>query len=109
MTQGGLQRSRVPARLSSALAAGLGAVAMLLTLVAPAHAASGAWERAFGEDVVSGGGTGAEICTVAANCQAGSTASAVGGEVNHPHGVAVDDSGNVYVADQNNSRVEKFD
>ena len=30
------------------------------------------------------------------------------GQFNLPRGVAVDGSGNVYVADQNNSRIQKF-
>ncbi len=108
MTQGRPHRSRA-APLSTVLAAGLVAVPLLLGLAAPASGASGAWERAFGKDVIAGNaGTGPEICTVAASCQPG-TASAQGGELNHPHGLAVDSSGNVYVADLGNSRVEKFD
>ena len=39
-------------------------------------------------------GTGFQICTVAANCQAG-TVGGLGGELNNPVGVAVDGSGNV--------------
>ncbi len=31
------------------------------------------------------------------------------GELNRPHGIAIDSSGNVYVADQGNFRIQKFD
>jgi NHL repeat-containing protein len=83
---------------------------------------SGAWQRAWGRNVVKDGGTGAvctdaqagnpatvcfEICTVAADCQAG-TGSALGGEMNFPAKVATDASGNVYVADAGNQRIQKF-
>ncbi len=36
------------------------------------------------------------------------TAGTGNGQFNHPEGVAVDSSGNVWVVDQNNSRIEKF-
>ena len=35
--------------------------------------------------------------------------SAGDGQFNNPYGVAVDDSGNVYVSDSSNQRVQKFD
>ncbi|PYE61986.1 NHL repeat-containing protein, partial [Aneurinibacillus soli] len=34
---------------------------------------------------------------------------AIGGEFNSPKGIAVDSSGNVYVVDTNNNRIQKFD
>jgi uncharacterized protein (DUF2147 family) len=68
----------------------------------------GNWERAWGKDVVSGGGTGFEICTVAANCKAGTTGS-LGGELNGLEGLAVDSAGKVYVADEGNQRIDRFD
>ena len=77
-------------------------------LPAPASAATGTWERAWGRDVISGGGSGAEICTVAATCQAAGTGG-LGGEFNLPDAAAVDASGNVYVVEGGNLRVQKFD
>ena len=66
---------------------------------------SGNWLRAFGADV---GGSGVDVCTVAASCQAGSRGG-LGGEMNGPAGVATDAAGNVYVADAFNNRIEEFD
>src|SRR5207248_2326938 len=63
----------------------------------------GHWLRAFGDDV---GGSGVDICTVAANCQAGSTGG-LGGEMNQPGGIATDKTGNVYVADHGNNRIQE--
>jgi tripartite motif-containing protein 71 len=85
----------------------------LLAWAAPAGAASGNWDRAWGRDVDSVlGGTGFEICTVAANCKIGThpnATPAIGGALEHPTGVATDGAGNVYVADYFNDRVQKFD
>jgi hypothetical protein len=54
-------------------------------------------------------GTGFETCTVATVCQAG-TASGENGALDHPQSVAVDqDTGNVYVSDRNNRRVDEYD
>ncbi len=86
------------------------AIGVGLALAAPAQAADGAWERAWGLNVDSVAvGMGFEICTVAANCQIGGNATAPGGAMNLPHGVDLDASGNVYVADTNNNRIQKFD
>ncbi len=61
--------------------------------------------RAFGLDV---GGAGVNVCTVAASCQAG-TASGSAGGMNVPQGIAIDQvTGNVYVTDQGNRRVNVF-
>jgi tripartite motif-containing protein 71 len=68
--------------------------------------ASGNWERAWGRNVNGGGVFG--VCTVASSCQAG-TSGGLGGELNGPVGIAVDSSGNVYVADATNNRIQKFD
>src|SRR3954468_4034274 len=68
----------------------------------------------WGLDVDSGGGTGFEICTLAASCKAGlaatgSPSAATGGGLSAPNAVAVDQqNGDVYVADQNNRRIDEF-
>jgi hypothetical protein len=64
--------------------------------------------RAWGRDVIVGGGDDFETCTVAANCKAGGTSSR-GGELEGPRWVATDPAGNAYVLDSDNARVEKFD
>lgn len=69
---------------------------------------NGVFERAWGKDVVTGGGTGFEICTVAANCMAGVDGS-LGGEFGNPSGLAADGAGNVYVGDFTKIRIQKFD
>src|SRR6266540_3730414 len=70
---------------------------------------SGGFLRAWGKDVVTGGGTGFEICTVAADCKSAAPSSGLGGEFNGPSSVAIDAAGNVYVADASNNRIQKFD
>jgi tripartite motif-containing protein 71 len=81
---------------------------------AAGQAASGPFDRTWGNDVVSAGpgntGTGFEICVPANgdSCQAG-ISGGLGGEMNLPRGVATDTAGNVYVADVVNHRVQKFD
>jgi hypothetical protein len=75
--------------------------------------ADGNFVSAWGQDVVKAGaaedtGTGFELCAVAANCKAGSVAAS-GGAMGDPRGVAVDQqSGNVYVADKLNNRIDEF-
>jgi Bacterial Ig-like domain/NHL repeat len=90
------------ARTTLVLAALVAAVA-----VVPARASTGGFERAFGKDVVATGGTGFEICTQSAICQSGGFGG-LGGEMNLPFGVATDSSGNLYVADTDNNRIQKF-
>ena len=63
---------------------------------------------AFGKDVVTGGGTGFEICTVAASCKSG-VQGTLGGELTEPSAVAVDADGNIYAADSDSHRIEKYD
>jgi len=93
----------VRARLSAAIATGL-----VLAVAPSAHAATGFdWERAWGKNVVAGASSGFEVCPVAASCQAGLTGG-LGGEMDLPHGVAADVAGNVYVADRENHRIQKF-
>ena len=74
---------------------------------------SGNFLSAWGKDVTAAGpgntGTGFEVCVSGTDtCQAGSHATALGGELNLPPGVATDAAGNVYVADASNNRVQKF-
>jgi DNA-binding beta-propeller fold protein YncE len=70
--------------------------------------ASGNFLSAWGKDVDSvATGNGFEICTVAANCQAGATGG-LGGEMDLPTGVATDAAGNVYLGDRFNNRIQRF-
>src|SRR6266542_2925016 len=82
--------------------------ALYFAVTGSAQAASGTWDRAWGKDVVATGGVDFEICTVAADCKAGSVGG-LGGELNGPAGVVTDAAGNVYVADGSNQRIQKFD
>jgi DNA-binding beta-propeller fold protein YncE len=66
----------------------------------------GQFIRAFGNDVVPGGGTGFEVCTDA--CKAGVSGDNAGG-INNPWGMAwgpVD--GNLYVTDVSNERISVY-
>ena len=63
---------------------------------------AGAFVRAFGKGVDTAGG---DVCT--SSCQAGGVGAAAG-QLNTPLSVAVAGSGDVYVADANNSRVDEF-
>ena len=98
-----------PMRIRVAL--GLVALAIALVPVASAQAASGTWERAWGQNVDGAApGLGFEICTVAARCQATNPATGdLGGEMDHSSAIAVDGTGNVYVANSNFNRIDKFD
>ncbi len=84
----------------------------------------GSFVSAWGADVVSSGGSGDqgdaaakkyEICTVAAECQAaiasaGNGAVSGNGSLSAPQAIAVDpDTGNVYVSDAGNNRVNEYD
>lgn len=67
--------------------------------------ATGNFIRAFGADV---GGPGVDVCTVASACGPGTTTDAAGGMV-RPEDVAVEQAtGNVYVADFENDRIDVF-
>jgi len=77
---------------------------------------------AWGADVIQSGKPGDiagtnpfEICITAANCKAGVAAGGNGevsgdGALNKPQSVAVDsDTGNVFVSDRNNRRIDEYD
>jgi hypothetical protein len=66
---------------------------------------TGAFLRAFGYDVIPGGSTLLETCTI--SCQAGTGGSGAG-QLQAPFGVGSDGTGNVYVVDQANARVALF-
>lgn len=79
--------------------------------------AAGAFVRAFGLDVTTGGSTTFEVCTVAADCQAGTRGQTEPGAFSdrNPQRVAVDGDGAIYTVDgpgefaQNPAfRVQKF-
>ena len=82
-------------------------VGLMAALAVPAQAADGTWNRAIGFGVNPNSNNG-EVCTIAAACAAGAN-GALGGEFNFPEGVATDSAGNIYVADTNNERIQKFD
>lgn len=78
-----------------------------------------AFVSAWGKDVIPSGspgdtGFGFEVCTVAANCKAGSNTTALGGEFNLSAnaggtGIAVNQtSGDVYVSEGVNRRIQQF-
>jgi len=69
----------------------------------------GSFIEAWGRDVdLAGGGGDAEICSVAGDCKVGEVGTGEG-EFNNPLGVAVDQSsGDVYVLDRGNFRIQQF-
>src|SRR3954447_5797878 len=89
--------------------AALGVACSLLVVAMPAWGATGAWDRTWGKDVVSGNAeTGPEICTAAAQCKSGEEGDGEG-EFDRPLDVAVAPNGDVYVVDGWNARIEVFD
>jgi RHS repeat-associated protein len=64
----------------------------------------GEFVRAFGWGVSNGE---AKLQTCTTTCRSG-TAGAGAGEFNEPEGVAIDSSGNVWVADYKNNRIDEF-
>jgi NHL repeat len=68
----------------------------------------GSFVRAFGYDVVPGGGEGFEICTLATSCKRGTSGGAAGQVSGFVLGVGADAGGNVYVAESGNARVSQF-
>jgi hypothetical protein len=83
--------------------------------------ADGNFQLAWGRNVIKTSPTGGstdlgdvfEVCAVAVDCQAGSSGTSAdgpAGELDDPQGIAVDqDTGDVYVADRDNRRVQVFD
>jgi DNA-binding beta-propeller fold protein YncE len=67
----------------------------------------GSFVRAFGYDVVPGGGKGFEICTQGTGCKSG-IAGAKAGQLDGPSYVASDGTGSIFVTDQVNIRVNQF-
>jgi hypothetical protein len=83
--------------------------ALAAVIAAPAWAASGAFERTWGFDVdAANPGTGYEVCTVAAECRQGVNSGHVGGSLSGGTAVGTGRTGEVYVGEVGNSRVEKF-
>lgn len=83
---------------------------LVAAAAAPSSAAQGQWDRTWGEDVDSGGGTGFEVCTTAASCKAGTPGGNAAGAVTFGQGVAADPTGEaVWVSDAVNNRITKYD
>jgi len=68
------------------------------------YSTAGAFVKAFGWGVADGK---AELETCTTSCRAG-TAGAGKGQLSSPHGLTADTNGNIWVADDTNSRLEKF-
>jgi VCBS repeat-containing protein len=90
------------ARRWAVLIAAIGLVS--LVSAGPAAASGPSFVRAFAKDV---GGSGVDVCTTASGCESGATDHSAGA-INDQN-VALDSSGNVYVADFTGSRVSVFD
>jgi hypothetical protein len=117
--KGGSSSVRVGGGLSTPLGVAVdqsdGSVYVFETRRVQKFDAEGGFLWASGGDVVSGGGTGPETCTVAADCQEGAFQGPLGGElggsfnVNGRGEVAVDPTdGSVYVTDFNSRRVQQL-
>ena len=67
----------------------------------------GRFVKAWGWGVLDGAKE-AQECTMASGCRAGVPGGGTG-QLDGPNGVAIDSNGNVYVFEQRNLRVQKFD
>ncbi len=67
----------------------------------------GVFVRAFGLDVLPGGGKRFEVCTGATGCKRGRSGAGAGGFV-FPSAVAADPSGAIYISDVGTSRIQCF-
>lgn len=65
----------------------------------------GTFVRAFGKDV---GGSGVDVCTT--SCQAGSSGTGAAHEINQPDGIGIAGAGtgDVYIADYGNDRIDEW-
>ncbi len=70
--------------------------------------AGGSFLMAFGWDVVSGGGTGLEVCLPTDTCKQGVPGTG-NGQLEFPAGLVLDAAGNIYVGDVANHRIQVFD
>lgn len=77
--------------------------------------ADGTFDIAWGVDVVTGAGTNFEVCNAAAVCKVGVVSGGNAGDnlrngaLDNPQGIAVDqDTGNVYVSDRDNRRINEY-
>jgi hypothetical protein len=71
---------------------------------------AGTFVRAFGWDVIDGAApnSGLQVCTSATGCQQGTNNETGAGAINKARGVDIGPDGNVWVADQNNHRIDVF-
>ncbi len=67
----------------------------------------GAFIRAFGWDVITGGPTGFEVCTVATDCKTGVMGGGAG-QLAMPQDIATGSDGTLLVGDTSNNRVSQF-
>jgi tripartite motif-containing protein 71 len=67
--------------------------------------ASGSFVHAYGQNVIPGGGSGFEVCTL--SCQSGTPSTQVGALAS-PFVAGFDCRGAVYIGDQGNARIQRF-
>jgi tripartite motif-containing protein 71 len=67
----------------------------------------GSFIRAWGFDVIPGGGGGLEVCNETTDCKTGVLGSEAG-QLDEPSGTAEDAAGHVFVGEQSDARVDEF-